>query len=131
MLRQVTYISTVSADMPYEDVRSIVSLSRSANAQREVTGLLFYNGRNFLQVLEGDNAVLRSLMSLIIQDPRHAGVSVLANVEIMARSFPQWSMRLLQLSESVEERRSCIDGLLPAQMDGATRRAILNYAMLN
>lgn len=130
MLSQYLYIST-APELAREEVEAILDASVRNNPERGVTGLLLYNGRNFLQLLEGEESVLRSLMSRIALDPRHTGVSVLRHSEITARACPDWAMKRVFIAESVARRREVLDADLPPGLDDETRRMIMNFAGLN
>lgn len=130
MLSQYIYIST-APDLSREEVDDILASSARNNPERAITGLLLYNGRNFLQVLEGEEASLLTLMSRIAHDPRHSGISMLGRKDIAERTCPDWAMKRIAIAESVDERRKGLEADLPAGLDEETRRLILNFAVLN
>ena len=130
MLRQYLYIST-APDLTREQVDEILASSERKNPDRGITGLLLYNGRNFLQMLEGEETQLVSLMTRIAHDPRHTGVSMLSRRDITERACPDWAMRRIVLAQSVEERQRTLDAALPDRLDREIRRLILNFAVLN
>jgi hypothetical protein len=130
MLSQYLYIST-APNLARDAVEAILHASVRNNAERGVTGLLLYNGRNFLQLLEGEDSVLLALMGRITRDPRHSGVSVLDHREIETRACPVWAMKRVFIAESVAKRREALDEELPATLDEETRRMIMNFACLN
>ncbi|MFN2099344.1 BLUF domain-containing protein [Altererythrobacter sp. MF3-039] len=130
MLREIVYISTAK-DMDLSAVEEILESSQRSNRQRNVTGLLLYNGRNFLQLLEGDVEDLSEVMQRIENDPRHTGFSVLEDITISERACPDWSMRHIRLAADAPERRTALDAELPRQLDPNLRRIFLNFAALN
>lgn len=130
MLRQLVYVSTAH-DVGREEIEAILQSCCRNNALRSVTGLLLYNGRNFLQLLEGEAGDLAWVMERIRSDPRHQGLSVLDDLEAGERACPDWLMRHIRLLDRVEERRAAVDAELPAALDPGLRRLILNFAMLN
>ena len=70
----------------------LFSTARSNNKKRQVTGALLVSGEWFVQVLEGDEAEVRSLFGRIEQDPRHDTVELLDAVPEAERVFARWSM---------------------------------------
>ena len=92
MLR-LLYFSTAHADITSKDVDSIVDHARPENERHGITGVLCYNGRNFCQLLEGEETKVRSLVSTIAADPRHSGFKVMDEKGIDAAAFPNWSMQ--------------------------------------
>lgn len=130
MFSQYLYIST-APDLSREDVEAILESSSRNNPERGITGFLVYNGRNFLQLIEGEESALVALMTRINHDPRHTGVSMIGRKEVEERACPDWAMRRILISNSIPERRKLLDADLPAALDGETRRLIMNFAVLN
>ncbi len=90
---RILYFSTAHADLGDDGVEAIVAQSQKANADRGVTGALAYNGRNFCQVLEGEEPVVRKLIKTIEKDPRHGGFKILDEKQIESRYFTDWTMK--------------------------------------
>jgi len=130
MLSQYLYIST-APDLTREEVDDILASSARNNPSRGITGLLLYNGRHFLQLLEGDESQLVALMTKIAYDPRHSGVSMLGRKEVEDRACPDWAMQRIVVSDSIEKRRSNLEADLPTLLHPETRRLIMNFAVLN
>lgn len=130
MLSQYLYIST-APDLGRDEVDAILDSSSRNNPERGITGLLLYNGRNFLQLLEGEESTLVSLMTRIAHDPRHSGISMLGRKEIDERTCPDWAMRRIYLADSIADRKGNLDRDLPESLDAETRRLIMNFAVLN
>lgn len=130
MLKQYLYIST-APDLPRETVEDILRASARNNPQAGITGLLLYNGRNFLQMIEGEESDLLSLMARIARDPRHSGILKLDDSEIAARNCPDWAMKRVPLAKSPEERQEEIGAMLPDGLSDGTKQIILNFAVLN
>jgi hypothetical protein len=130
MLSQYLYIST-APNLSRDEVESVLAASARNNPERGITGLLLYNGRNFLQLLEGEESALVALMVRIGNDPRHTGVSIIDRRAIDQRSCPGWAMKRVLIGESVSSRRAQLERDLPEGLDDQTRRIILNFATLN
>ena len=130
MLSQYLYISTAPS-LSRDDVAAILESSAKNNPARSITGLLLYNGRNFLQLLEGEGAELDALMKRIGQDQRHTGVSLLKKSSLEERVCPNWAMKRVIIAESVANRREQLENDLPEGLDPAVRNMILNFAILN
>ena len=130
-MRQFVYISTASAAIGRPDVEAILEASQRNNPPRAITGFLIWNGRNFLQLIEGPQASLQSLMVTLARDPRHSGIVRIADVAITERAFAQWSMGQIDLAQDVALRREQLALDLPAMLDDNVRAAVLNFANLN
>lgn len=92
MLR-LLYFSTAQAGLGTSDVDGIVAKAQEKNSSMGITGALAFNGRNFCQVLEGEETTVRGLVMEIQGDPRHSGFKVLDERQVSERHFPDWSMR--------------------------------------
>jgi hypothetical protein len=130
VLSQYLYISTAPT-LPREEVEAILAASARNNPARGITGLLLFNGRNFLQLLEGEEGEVAGLMDTITADPRHAGVSVLDRRAIAARACPDWAMKRVMIAESIANRRDMLERDLPEGLDPEVRKMIVNFAVLN
>ena len=130
MLSQYLYISTAPT-LLREEVDSILATSARNNPARGITGLLLFNGRNFLQLLEGEEGQVNALMETIFADPRHSGVSVLDRRQIDLRTCPDWAMKRVMIAESIESRRDMLERDLPGGLDPEVRKMIVNFAVLN
>ena len=99
MFLRLLYFSTAHADLTPADVDAIVAHSVKTNATRGVTGALAYNGRNFCQLLEGEEETVRALVALIQTDKRHSGFKVIDEKQVTARAFPDWAMQRVKSLE--------------------------------
>ena len=91
-LRQLLYVSTSKPTGARIDVPQVVTQSRHNNALDGVTGLLWSDGKRFLQVLEGPADSVASTFARIKDDPRHHAIVVLHEREIAEREFGTWTM---------------------------------------
>ncbi len=78
--------------MQTDDLEEILEQARSSNAAVQITGALVYVDGTFLQVLEGDAALVKALMARIAADVRHEAVTVLKETEKAAPVFSDWKM---------------------------------------
>jgi hypothetical protein len=78
--------------MQTEELQELLDHSRLSNAAKGISGALVYAERIFLQILEGDKAVLHDLMAKIRQDVRHEEVCVLQEGEVPIAVFAGWKM---------------------------------------
>lgn len=129
-MRRIVYISTAGA-LTAEDVDRLVESAQRNNAQREITGFLLYNGRNFLQLIEGPQASLMSLMAALARDPRHSGMLTLIDEPIEERSCPSWTMHRMRVPFDVALRREKIDAEIPDLISPHARQLVQNFACLN
>ncbi|MEM6938978.1 MAG: BLUF domain-containing protein [Pseudomonadota bacterium] len=90
---RLLYFSTARGHVGTAEVDDIVAHASQKNEALGITGALAYNGRNFCQLLEGEEGAVMGLLQEIEADPRHGGFKLLDQKEILKRHFPDWSMR--------------------------------------
>lgn len=78
----------------------IASKAKLNNPLMEITGLLFYHNRRFVQIIEGEKNSLEDLMSILDEDRRHKNVERIIDQETHKRGFKQWNMDTFNLSSS-------------------------------
>ena len=93
MISSLLYSSAASDHVDSGDVFAITEESARNNPEREVTGFLLYNGRGFLQYVEGPALALDGLLCMLIGDYRHHSVRILHRAQREDRLFPKWNMR--------------------------------------
>jgi hypothetical protein len=91
-MRQVIYISTAVGQAGAVDAADILAVSQRNNRRDGLTGLLYSDGKRFLQALEGDEDVISRALARIEKDPRHRAIVILSDRNVPAREFGDWSM---------------------------------------
>lgn len=91
-MRQVIYISTVTRGATPVQSDAILAASRANNTRDAITGLLYFDGKRFLQALEGEAKVVDAALKRIERDPRHRAVVILSDRAVDARDFGDWAM---------------------------------------
>lgn len=92
LLIQLIYTSQVSPDFREHDIPELLKTIRPANAKLQITGMLFFLGTEFLQVLEGEAHSVDGAYARILTDKRHTQVRTICRDPIEERSFPNWTM---------------------------------------
>ncbi|MFL4469771.1 BLUF domain-containing protein [Tateyamaria armeniaca] len=95
---KLTRLTYYSQRNPSEklDVDDLISVCQRNNNRQFLTGLLYFNGDHFLQVIEGGRVEVSALYHRIARDPRHSNIILLSCVDVRERLFPKWSMGLHQ-----------------------------------
>ncbi|WP_205665224.1 BLUF domain-containing protein [Caldimonas tepidiphila] len=116
-VHRVFYVSRARVDPCGPEPRRILEVATGRNARLGVTGLLFFSGDHFAQVLEGPRAALEEVMDSIRRDPRH---EMLLEWPVTPaggeRWFPSWAMAYLfdERLEALIERLGRLGEPLPA-----------------
>ena len=98
MLRLV-YVSNARFGLNQNELESIMHLSKLRNKLAGVTGVLLFNGVNFMQVLEGERTKTVNLYDRILKDARHSGIKTIVQEKIDHLTYPAWGMKLKRFSE--------------------------------
>ena len=102
---ELAYISAARRLFSPDQLEKLLATARHNNARLGVSGILLYEDGSFMQVLEGDEPVVRELFATISEDPRHDRVQVLGERTIPQRSFAAWSMGFVSLDPKLVPRR--------------------------
>lgn len=86
------YVSTAVLPFDTDDLTLLVAEAAARNFEHRITGLLAFNGINFMQLLEGPDVAVEERMARIAADPRHTGVVVVRRRSIERRECEHWSM---------------------------------------
>ena len=95
---QISYISAATDAMSAQGLLALLQQSRDNNADRGITGMLLYGNGTFLQVLEGDERAVDTLIAEIKKDPRHTNLKMLHRRTIERRQYSDWSMGFKRVS---------------------------------
>lgn len=73
-------------------LHNLLTVARNNNKRLEITGMLLYADKRFIQVLEGEKQTVLSLYNTIQKDSRHFNSKIVLETEIDKRNFPGWTM---------------------------------------
>ena len=76
-LQHFLYLSRLAAGEGPATVTSILEVSRARNRERDLTGVLVFDGERFAQWLEGPPDQVLALAARLEVDPRHVEMRVL------------------------------------------------------
>ena len=78
---------------------TITEDAKLRNKILHISGVLFYQNRSFLQIIEGSQRSLEYLMSSIERDARHSNLARLIDQPIEQRGFADWNMDSFNLAD--------------------------------
>lgn len=100
MFRFLVYVSAATARFTEAELRAMLIRFRERNEASGITGMLLYHDGDFIQLLEGPEAIVGGVMDRIERDPRHTRVIRLLEGSAQERSFAGWSMGFHMLNPS-------------------------------
>ena len=89
---QLIYASAATVDFSNADLKELLRIARKNNESLNISGMLLYHEKSFLQILEGEEASVFPLFDKIHQDSRHNQVKLLLKANVEERSFQDWMM---------------------------------------
>ena len=109
MLIRLVYASTAQSGVDLNEFKRILLQAQANNHRRDLTGMLAFNSKIFLQALEGSRDQVNELYAKLIRDPRHHTVTVLGYKE----------RGLMKITEPVLWARAVIADVWEVQASGA------------
>ena len=82
------YVSQIAPGCGAAEIEAIVAHSGPANARRNNTGVIAFDGHEIIQIIEGEESDVDALVAAIAKDKRHTGMVGLDHGPINALSFP-------------------------------------------
>tara|TARA_R110000868_G_scaffold32076_1_gene117065 strand:- start:10291 stop:10722 length:432 start_codon:yes stop_codon:yes gene_type:complete len=99
---ELTYRSVASSSISEKDILEILNEAKTFNFQNNITGCLVFYDNHFIQILEGDENIIKQIFSKIVIDSRHSNVQVLSEGIKKERFFPDWNMAYSDMNETLE-----------------------------
>ncbi len=97
-LHRLVYTSYRKAECTDKEIENILAACKRNNPGLNITGVLIHSKKRFIQYLEGDGALIKSLFDKIKLDPRHGSANLRNYEPISERVFPSWHMGYKDLS---------------------------------
>lgn len=92
MLIRLIYASESTQPLTPASVQALVDHARQANSRRQLTGVLAFDHRAFVQCLEGERETVSDVFCRIAADTRHRRVVLLELQPVDERLFGDWDM---------------------------------------
>ena len=127
-LVSLLYMSKATDAMEADQLSGIERTATARNREANVSGLLIYNGTNFVQLLEGEEGMVSATMDRIRQDPRHTNIHVLRHSGVRERECPDWAMRCQMLEMTEDGAAERFAASLPPAMLPDTRLIFTSLA---
>jgi len=127
-LIRLVYASTISNEFHSTDIDKILESARKNNGKNNITGMLCFNRKFFLQYLEGSREQVNETYHHILNDPRHKKIIILDYKEIALRDFPNWSMSYVpesSLTDPVNLKYSGSSNFTPYDMSGESAQKMM------
>ena len=117
LFHQVLYTSESSAPLGATGISELLVHAREKNRLLEITGILTYHNRRFMQLLEGTQWRVAELYATIERDPRHHSIEILFDGTTPHRAFGRWTMGYFNLGDYAAHEIADFEQFVDAQME--------------
>lgn len=91
MIKTICYISDALENESLNNIETLYEKAKANNLKNNITGILIYKNKNFLQVLEGDSKTVDTTFAKIEYDTRHHNIFKVINTSIEGRIFEDYN----------------------------------------
>jgi hypothetical protein len=91
-MHHIIYLSWATTPFTTAQLHELLTLARRRNTELDVTGILLYGNERFVQVLEGEESIVKEVYAHIRRDARHTNILTFANKPVAQRAFTEWAM---------------------------------------
>lgn len=102
-LVRMVYVSKIVNRLDSGALPQIQKVAMANNDKHDLTGLLVFSSKYYLQVIEGGRKAINQLLRNLHHDDRHADLLVLGMEQINQRSFQKWSMQFVPVTSASRE----------------------------
>ena len=117
----IAYVSVATAPLAADEIAALLTQARANNERDGITGALLYHRERFIQIVEGDDEIVRERFATISTDPRHRSVQMMREKRILERQFPQWTMGFREVSDESVKQLAGFEDFFRAEWTAAHR----------
>jgi hypothetical protein len=115
-------VSTARPGLDQDDLLAIMTIAQRNNQRFGITGLMVFNGFNFMQYIEGDRTAANDRLHRIGQDDRHSDMKILSHREMPGRQFAKWDMASQNLPVESDLAQASLTDILSGDAVADTTR---------
>ncbi len=131
MIKTVCYLSDSVEHNTMDELKILYEKAKENNRVNNITGVLIYKDRNFLQVLEGEEHPVDQTFKRIKKDKRHKNIFEIINSEIEERIFEDYNFgfTIVNNNEELKNLYQYLDWLKEADSSHANKvvRMVENF----
>ncbi len=101
----LAYVSQATAPLSDAQLKLLLDVARARNKTLSITGALAYSNGWFFQVLEGEEADVKTVFASISQDSRHGDLTIIVDYAVAERAFADWSMAVIHSHQTENDTR--------------------------
>lgn len=108
-MHHIVYMSRATKILSEEELHYLCEQSSSYNRDVGVTGFLVFDGYRYMQVIEGNAAVVEDLMLQISKDTRHTHIVYMDNSPLQERAFAGWALACVGFQDNTTAAKLLTD----------------------
>ncbi|AVI51245.1 blue light sensor protein [Pukyongia salina] len=110
-MHTICYVSSARSNITQDELTHLFDFTVENNTLMNITGILLYESGKFLQVLEGEESLLKKLFAKIEVDSRHSNIFVILNKKSMYNIFADYAsgFSIVKTKEELASIESYLD----------------------
>lgn len=109
-MKRLIYSSCSSENIDFKIVGEILTHAVKKNKEKSITGMMVYDGKHFLQCIEGDEGLIDDLWKKLTEDTRHHSLYINGTEFDEKRLFPDWNMGYINNGQEIQKIINSITG---------------------
>jgi hypothetical protein len=122
LMRRIIYTSRSLIEGNLAELDAILAESIAWNTTAGITGMLWSDGKNLAQVIEGAHDEVGATMDRIRSDPRHTDIEMVLDRAVLSRQFGHWAMRRADDGEASTPCTAFLLGFARGERTASTKR---------
>ncbi|MGB5506871.1 MAG: BLUF domain-containing protein [Sulfurovum sp.] len=90
--KSLIYVSKAEENVDYTEILNILTHSWKYNHNSYISGMLVYDDRHFIQIIQGPIATIDKLFARISHDPRHTDIKLIGEELLHDRNCSGWGI---------------------------------------
>ena len=124
----ICYVSTANNSLESNEVVEILDQTEVRNNQIGIRGFLIYSEGNFIEVIEGEEKMIKELFLTIKDDPRHKNIIIIFEKLCDKELFEKEDREVSFISQSTEFRKIKLENFYECSinLDPGTQSVVKN-----
>jgi hypothetical protein len=132
VLYRIVYMSRATDFLTDLEVENLATQAGERNEAHSINGLLLFDGRRFMQAIEGDKNSVQTLMERIGADDRHESIVIVSEGRAARRKFSDWSLCYKRVGEgrAAPDYLNQVKAQMAAIPNPALQASFIGFAVL-
>jgi len=100
--KSLIYVSKAEDDVEYDEILDILTHSWKYNHNSYISGMLLYDNRHFMQIIQGPILTIDKLYARIENDSRHTDIKLIGEELLHERDCSGWGIGFYDNQEAAD-----------------------------